>query len=63
MYKFGVGDVVRFDFTDEYVGLYEVSGYNINGLVSVSNNFGDSDLYAKEEWLVLVCKSKDRLDI
>lgn len=63
---FNTGDIVRFNAEqkDEYgFGLFEVTGYDADGLITLTKNECNSEFYSKQEFLILVCKVGRRVDI
>lgn len=61
--KYYAGDIVRFIDARRIVGLHEVSGYGEDGEITVTNDECNSEFYADEDDLILVCSVDDRKDI
>lgn len=61
--KYYAGDIVRFIDARRIVGLHEVSGYDEDGEITVTNDECNSEFYADEDDLILVCSVDDRKDI
>lgn len=61
--KYYAGDIVRFIDARRIVGLHEVCGYDEDGGITVTNDECNSEFYADEDDLILVCSVDDRKDI
>lgn len=61
--KFKRGDIVRFEHEKEIFGLHEVTGESANSEITVTHNECNSESYADEKDLILVCSVVDRKDI
>lgn len=61
--KYYAGDIVRFIDARRIVGLHEVIGYDEDGEITVTNDECNSEFYADEDDLILVCSVDDRKDI
>jgi hypothetical protein len=61
--KFQIADIVRFKPEEEEFGLYEVTGYSADEEITITNNECNSECFADENALILVCSVQDRKDI
>lgn len=61
--KFEIGDIVRFMYKKEIFGLHEVTGESANGEITVTINECNSEFYADEKDLIMVCPIADRKDL
>ena len=57
------GDIVRFKHEKEIFGLFEVTGYDANGEITLTKNECNSEFFADQKDLVFVCKVENRIDI
>lgn len=60
--KYNTGDIVRFVEDRRIFGLHEVTGYDANGEITLTDDECNSEFYANEEDLILVCSVKERKD-
>ncbi len=65
--KYQICDVVRFKPEKEISGLFEITGFHVpDGYecdCTITDNECNSESYAKQEDLILVCSVEDRKDI
>lgn len=63
---FDTGDIVRFNANEKEefgFGLFEVTGYDADGLITLTKDECNTEFYSKQEYLILVCKVSNRGDI
>ena len=60
---FIIGDIVRFKHEKEIFGLHEVTGYSVDGEITLTKDECNSEFYADEKDLILVCRFGFRNDI
>lgn len=61
--KYYTGDIVRFIEARRILGLHEVSGCDEDGEITVTDDECNSEFYANEGDLILVCSVEDRKDM
>jgi hypothetical protein len=61
--EYKTGDIVRFKRDKEIFGLYEVTGYSADNEITLTKDECNSEFYADENDLILVCRFGFRNDI
>lgn len=58
-----IGDIVRINNSNKLLGLFEVTGIEDHGEITVTPNECNSELYVGKKDLIFVCAREDRKDI
>jgi hypothetical protein len=61
--RFKEGDIVRFKHDVQIYGLHEVTGFSADNEITLTVNECNSEFYADEKDLILVCRFELRSDI